>query len=177
MKKIITTLILLLFYFSFYGQDSLSNCLCSAYFGNLSPKKDTMNNDFYKKYHKITNEYSDGCDDIKILKDSADYFYIQPFYLSPKHKSKKYWLKKNNQMFVNPLSNYAGYIVLYSNHDFKANKVFVHKYGHPPIDQVSHSMIVLNCFKEWVKVSLTFKGKEYIGWTKFYCPLGCTTCT
>lgn len=177
MNKIATTFTFLFLFLNIFCQDNLTNCKCSTYFGFKEMGKDTINKNFYSKYTKITKEYSDGCDDIKILKDSADFFYIQPFHLSPKHKDKKYWLTKANQFFVNPLPNHAGYIVLYSDHDFKSNKVFVHKYGHPPIDQVSHRMTVLSCFNEWVKVSLIFKGKTYIGWTKFFCPLGCTTCT
>jgi len=132
-----------------------------------------MNKDFHKKYFQTIKLYnnSDGLDDVNLFKDSADFFYVGPFAYSDKYKGQKYWVKKNDQFSVSPLPNYSNYVVLYADPDFKAKKIFVHKYGHPPIDQVSHNMSVLNCNKDWLKVLLKFKGKDYIGWTKFYCPL------
>ncbi len=179
MDKIITTIILLLVCSDTFSQDSLAQCKCRAYFGDKEMKKDTINKDFYSKYDKIITKLNEECNDIKILKDSADYFYIQPFYDLKKHTTEKYWLKKNSQFFVNPLSDESNNFVLYSDHDSKSKKIFTHSYGYEKtqINQTNVRLKVLGCFNDWLKVSLTYKGKEYIGWTKRYCPLSCTTCT
>ncbi|MBK8367077.1 MAG: hypothetical protein IPL10_06580 [Bacteroidetes bacterium] len=162
--------------FASFGQESVSKCKCSVHFDDKAVKKDTVNKAFYLTYDKTIKTIGEECNEIKILKDSAGYLFVRPFETIEKYKSKKYWVKNTKQFKVNP-TPHQGYLILYSDHDFKSKKTFTQKYGYPPIDQVSHSYKILNCWNEWVKVSLIFKGKEYVGWTKFFCSLACTTCT
>ena len=159
-----------------FGQETTSKCKCSVHFDEKMVKKDTVNKAFYSTYNKTIKIIGEECNEIKILKDSAGYFFVSPFETSVKYNSQKYWIKNTRQFEVNPTSH-QDYVTLYSDHDLKSNKTFSNKYGYPSIDQITHSYKILNCWNEWVKVSLVFKGKEYIGWTKFFCSLACTTCT
>ena len=175
LNKIITLIIIALNYLPYFGQDSVVTCKCEATYNPINTKGDTTNRQFNKKYTKMNLIDSESQCKLFILKDSADYFYVKT--LLALNKVDKFWVKKSAAFGMIPTGNDAGYIILHEYPNFKSKKVFIRKYGcgikqEAPANSFSVDMI--NCNGKWLKIVLTFKGKKYTGWTKFYCSNNCT---
>jgi hypothetical protein len=112
-----------------------------------------------KEYEDIKEHYITGV----IEKDSSDYFYINDS-----------WIPKTTIIYT-MRGDYSNPLKLMKKPSRKS-KVNVAI----PSDQeyMFISMVVKNCYKGWVNVSIKWKGKVYTGWVEYgcYCSNPFTTC-
>jgi hypothetical protein len=124
--------------------------------------------------YRLIEKLDSSCNEHKIIKDSADYFLIVPFY-DMTYQLKPIWLKKTDLIRIN-IGASKGKLLLYSTAD--TNSKPAHDFDIDKEKIFDKSVVILNCKTGWYKIELKLKGKSYVGWAKRegLCPNPCSTC-
>jgi hypothetical protein len=174
MKKTIALIFFLLVAKTNFSQ-TVVKCDNEIYIQTLTSK--FTNIPTYDKYRRI-DSLTDGCYTHKIIKDSGDYFLVIPFSGFPGKQLSPIWLKKTPLICID-IRKLSGTITFYSTDSESKPVVSLN------IEKVYRAksvnageLTVLNCKKEWYRVSLLLEGKKYEGWVKSknLCANHCTTC-
>ncbi|HXD92803.1 MAG TPA: hypothetical protein VNX01_06280, partial [Bacteroidia bacterium] len=124
--------------------------------------------------YKFIAQTDTECNEHKIIKDSADFFLIVPFF-GTDNQHKQMWFKKTDLIKIN-IRKSSGKISLRFAAD--TNSMMMHVFDISEKKLFDKSVTVLNCKTGWYRIELNLDGQKYRGWIKSndLCPNPCSTC-